>query len=147
MVRGRKLGPVQARFPSRSLPVLNGDNPCASARCETSDHTRRAACCRDMELEIMCDLDQVRLESLVRHRQSPYLCKVERAGDYSLSVEVISACGYLGEDGIACTLHGRLRPDGRPAKPDLCSEWPDRKRDLHPGCVFASRGGQGRMIP
>jgi len=93
-----------------------------------------------MEIEIMCDEPETGLESLVRHRQSPYLCKVEREGPFSLSAEVISACAYLGGDGIACTLHGKLRPDGRPAKPDLCSEWPHRGRDLHPGCVFQNAG-------
>jgi hypothetical protein len=49
---------------------------------------------------------------------------------------MISACGYLDEDGLNCRLHGRLRPDGRPAKPDLCSEWPDDGKGLHPGCIF-----------
>nr|MBA2458986.1 hypothetical protein [Gemmatimonadales bacterium] len=58
---------------------------------------------------------------------------------------VISACGYLGEDGLACGLHGRRRPDGRPAKPDLCSEWPPKNKGLHPGCVFAPGKRRARV--
>jgi len=131
-------------FPPRSLPVLDssataGDNPCASAPCRTSDHVRKAACCRDLQVEIMCTRAQERLEALVRSRRSPYLCKIERAGDYSLEVEMISACGYLQGDGVSCSLHGRYRPDGRTAKPDLCFEWPPKNRGLHPGCVFGPR--------
>src|SRR5205814_4653025 len=115
-------------LPPRSLPVLGngsasvGENPCASAPCRTSDNTRGAACCRDLQVEIMCTRAQARLEALVRARRSPYVCKVVRAGDFSIEAEMISACGYLADDGIACSLHGRLRSDGRPAKPDLCSE-------------------------
>ena len=75
----------------------------------------------------------------MRSRRSPYLCKIDREGDYSIEAEMISACGYLGEDGVACTLHGRHRADGRPAKPDLCSEWPPKNQGLHPGCVFKRR--------
>jgi hypothetical protein len=134
-----RLVPRNLPFPRRSLPVLATPNPCATASCQTSDHTRRAACCRDLELEIMCTPRETRLESLVRSRKPPYLCKVERAGDFSLEAELISACDFLGEDGVACTLHGRLRADGRPAKPDLCSEWPPKGKGLHPGCVFAAR--------
>ena len=52
---------------------------------------------------------------------------------------MISACGYLEADGVACSLHGRHRPDGRTAKPDLCFEWPPKNRGLHPGCVFGPR--------
>jgi Fe-S-cluster containining protein len=131
-------------LPARSLPVLEsggsvGENPCASAPCRTADNTRKAACCRDLQVEIMCTRAQRRLESLVRSRRSPYLCKIERAGDYSLEVEMISACGYLGPDGVACSLHGRHRADGRTAKPDLCFEWPPKNRGLHPGCVFGPR--------
>jgi hypothetical protein len=133
----------ELRPPARTLPVLGdataGENPCATAPCRTADNTRKAACCRDLQVEIMCTKAQRRLESLVRSRRSPYLCKIERAGDYSLEVEMISACGYLGADGVACTLHGRHRADGRTAKPDLCFEWPPKNRGLHPGCVFAPR--------
>jgi hypothetical protein len=132
-------------LPPRTLPVLGngsasaGENPCASAPCRTADNTRKAACCRDLQIEIMCTRAQRRLEALVRSRRSPYLCKIERAGDYSIEVEMISACGYLGPDGVACSLHGRHRADGRTAKPDLCFEWPPKNRGLHPGCVFAPR--------
>jgi hypothetical protein len=131
-------------FPAaqRSLPVLESPaaaNPCATAPCRTADNRRGAACCRDLQVEIMCNRSQRRLEALVRSRRSPYLCKVERAGDFSLEAEIISACGYLADDGVACTLHGRFRPDGRPAKPDLCSEWPPKNQGLHPGCVFTRR--------
>lgn len=125
--------------PKHSLPVLNGQNPCAAAPCRTADNTRGAACCRDLQIEIMCTRRQLRLEALVRSRRSPYLCKVERAGDFSIEAEVISACGFLDDDGIRCSLHGRTRADGRPAKPDLCSEWPPKNKGLHPGCVFAPR--------
>jgi hypothetical protein len=125
--------------PRRALPVLAGANPCALAPCRTADHTRGAACCRDLQVEIMCTRRQRRLEALVRSRRSPYLCKVERAGDFSIEAEIISGCAYLDDDGIGCSLHGRQRPDGRPAKPDLCSEWPEKKQGLHPGCVFARR--------
>jgi hypothetical protein len=125
--------------PPRSLPVLDAQNPCALAPCRTADNTRGAACCRDLQVEIMCTRRERRLEALVRSRRSPYLCKVERAGDFSIEAEVISACGFLDDDGIACSLHGRARADGRPAKPDLCSEWPPKNKGLHPGCVFAPR--------
>ena len=125
--------------PPHALPVLDGANPCAAAPCRTADNKRAAACCRDLQVEIMCTKKERTLEALVRSRRSPYLCKVERAGDFSLEVEMISACGYLGDDGVACSLHGRLRADGRPAKPDLCTEWPPKNRGLHPGCVFRPR--------
>jgi hypothetical protein len=137
-------------LPPRSLPVLGsgtgaaGDNPCASAPCRTADNLRKAACCRDLQVEIMCTRAQQRLESLVRSRRSPYLCKIERGGDYSLEVEMISACGYLERDGVNCSLHGRHRADGRTAKPDLCFEWPPKNQGLHPGCVFAPRRRAGR---
>jgi hypothetical protein len=126
--------------PRRSLPVLEGANPCAVAPCRTADNTRGAACCRDLQVEIMCTRRQRKLEALVRSRRSPYLCKVERAGDFSIEAEVISACAYLDDDGRGCSLHGRERPDGRPAKPDLCSDWPEKKQGLHPGCIFSRRG-------
>jgi hypothetical protein len=124
---------------AHALPVLAGENPCAGAPCRTADNTRGAACCRDLQVEIMCTRRERRLEALVRSRKSPYLCKVERAGDFSLEAEMISACGFLEDDGVACSLHGRLRADGRPAKPDLCTEWPPKNQGLHPGCVFGPR--------
>jgi hypothetical protein len=132
--------------PSHSLPVINGENPCAGAPCRTADNRRAAACCRDLQVEIMCTKGERRLEALVRSRKSPYLCKVERAGDFSLEAEMISACGFLEDDGVACTLHGRVRADGRPAKPDLCTEWPPKNRGLHPGCVFGPRRRRRRPL-
>jgi hypothetical protein len=128
------------RGEGRPLPVLQGTNPCEGAPCTTADHRRGAACCRDLQLEIMCTKRQKLLEALVRHRKSPYLCKVEREGDFSLCVEMISACAYLEAGGVACTLHGRKRRDGRTAKPDLCFDWPPKGEGLHPGCVFRSGG-------
>jgi hypothetical protein len=128
--------------PRRQLHVLVGAgsaNPCEGAPCQTSDHKRGAACCRDMQVEIMCTRKQVRLEKLVRSRKSPYLCKVDREGDFSIEAEMISACGYLESEGVACTLHGRKRADGRSAKPDLCFDWPPKNKGLHPGCVFGPK--------
>jgi len=132
----RELPPPQ--LSSRSLTVLS-HNPCAEASCQTSDHTRKAACCRDLQIEIMCDKSWTRQDRLVRSRKAPYLCKVVRERDDALEAEMISACGYLGEDGVACTLHGRKRTDGATAKPDLCHRWPKPSKDetLHVGCVFA----------
>lgn len=126
--------------PARALPVLPAANPCAGAPCRTADRVHGAACCRDLQIEIMCTRRQRGLEALVRSRKRPYLCKVTRPGPFSLEAEVISACGYLGSDQISCTLHDRWRADGRPAKPDLCSDWPPKGKGLHPGCVF----GPGR---
>ena len=126
--------------PGRGLTVLPSDNPCARAPCRTADRVRGAACCRDLQIEIMCTRRQRRLEALVRARKPPYLCKVTRPGDFSLEAEMVSACGYLGSDRISCMLHGRERDDGRPAKPDLCSDWPPTGKGLHPGCVFGPPG-------
>jgi hypothetical protein len=147
VVRRRLPPPSATSSPSRSLPVLSADNPCAEAPCRTSDNRRGAACCRDLQIEIMCAKSERRLEALVRSRRSPYLCKVEREGDFSLDAEMISACGYLADDGVACSLHGRQRADGRPAKPDLCTEWPPKGRGLHPGCVFGPRRKKGNRRP
>ncbi len=127
----------------RPLPVTGSANvnPCATARCRTSDNRIGAACCRDLQVEIRCTDRQELLEDLLRHRQSPYLCKVEREDENQpvLNVEILSACRYLLEDGIHCGLHGRTRADGRPAKPELCSKWPEKRTGLHPGCAFRSR--------
>jgi hypothetical protein len=87
-------------------------------------------------VEILCSRSDGPLEALVRSRLSPYLCKVSRGSEDALEVEMISACGFLDEEGLNCTLHGLDRPDGRPAKPDLCSTWPDDGKGLHPGCIF-----------
>lgn len=131
-------------FPRRSLPVLaapaeQAGNPCATARCETADHRRGAACCRDLQVEIMCTRRERKLEALVRSRRSPYLCKVNRPGEFSIEAEIISACGYIEQGGVNCTLHGRERPDGRSAKPELCFDWPPKRQTLHPGCVFGRK--------
>ena len=133
----------------RQLAVL-GQNPCANAPCRTSDNKVGAACCRDLQVEIMCDKSWTRQELLVRSRQSPYLCKVTRERDDSLEAEMISACGYLGEDGVACELHGRKRHSGESAKPTLCHRWPHPTgaEVLHTGCVFARpAAGSGLEAP
>ncbi len=136
----RRLPPPAA--PPRALPVVSdgdGQNPCAGAPCRTADNRQGAACCRDLQVEIMCTRKQRRLEALVRSRRSPYLCKIERGGDWSIDVEMISACGYLEPGSVNCSLHGRTRKDGRTAKPDLCFDWPPKRQTLHPGCVFGRR--------
>lgn len=120
----------------RSLPVLATGNPCVGAPCRTGDHQRGAACCRDLQVEILCSRRAHHLESLVRSRQSPFLCKITREKEDALAAEMISACAYLGDDGVACALHGRRRPGGSPAKPDLCTAWPEPEDPMHPGCVF-----------
>lgn len=126
--------------PKPSLPVLDNDpeawNPCSIAPCTTADHRRGSACCRDLQVEIQCPRTDTGFEALVRSRLSPYLCKISRASDGWLEAEMISACGFLDDAGQNCTLHGRVRPDGRPAKPDLCSLWPDDGKGMHPGCIF-----------
>lgn len=141
-VRGGRLvrGALSAKVsPARSLPVVASPNPCATAKCRTADNTARAACCRDLQIEILCKRSNHRLEALVRSRKAPYLCKVDREGSDSLGVEMISACSYLEDDGIHCSLHGRERPDGRGAKPDLCFSWPSAGDQYHTGCVFKPR--------
>ena len=67
---------------------------------------------------------------------SPYLCKVKREDELTLECEAISACEYLDADSVRCCLHDRLLPNGRPAKPSLCSKWPDVEPDEtgHTGC-------------
>lgn len=129
------------RRPLPLHPVVPDANPCASAPCRTADHRRGAACCRDLQVEVRCTDRQELLEALLRHRKSPYLCKVEREDEDEpvLNVEILSACGYLLEDGLHCALHGRQRTDGRPAKPELCTAWPEKRTGLHPGCAFRSR--------
>jgi hypothetical protein len=123
----------------RALPLAPDSNPCATAKCHTSDNQRKAACCRDLQVEVVCSPRQNLLESLLKNRQAPYLCKFEREDERTVLVEMISACTYLKEDGLHCDLHGRKRPDGRPAKPVLCSTWPEKRTGLHPGCAFRNR--------
>jgi hypothetical protein len=122
----------------RQLPLLTQANPCASAKCRTADNRVGAACCRDLQVEIMCYERNVMLDLLIRARKSPYLCKVTRSEPDALEAEMISACSYLISDGVSCGLHGRKRPDGRSAKPDLCFEWPTGAETTHPGCVFTT---------
>ncbi len=128
-----RLPPARPPGPA-SLPVVQ-DNPCATARCRTADNRLGAACCRDLQLTILCDASDQALESLVRSRKPPLLCKVEREDETALGVEIISACGYLNDDAV-CSLHGRDRPDGRSAKPDLCFDWPGAGDHYHSGCAF-----------
>jgi hypothetical protein len=130
----------------RSLPVLAGSNPCATAPCRTADNTRGAACCRDLTLDVVLPLSEERTESLLRARKAPYACKVTRTDEVTVECEVISACDYLEHDGIHCGLHGLRRPNGRQAKPALCFEFPDLEdKELvgHPGCVFLEGQGPG----
>ena len=146
VVDEHQLAAQRLPFPARSLPVVQDDpdniNPCSIAPCTTADHTRGSACCRDLQVEIMCQRSDTALEAMVRSRLSPYLCKVSRESDEALEAEMISACGFLDEEGANCTLHGRKRPDGRAAKPELCSEWPDDGKGLHPGCILLHPAGE-----
>ena len=128
--------PPRQPAPFRSWPATN---PCADAPCRTADNRRAAACCRDLQVEIMC----TRRSGGWRPWCAPEGRRISvrssgKATSRSMS-EMISACGYLGDDGVACSLHGRARAEGRPAKPDLCTEWPPKNRGLHPGCVFGPR--------
>ena len=138
VVERQQLSDMALPFPvrQRQLSVLDGINPCSIAPCSTADHTRGSACCRDLQVEILCRHDESELEALIRSRQSPYLCKINRENASSIDAEMISACGYLDDPGLNCTLHDRIRPDGRTAKPDLCSDWPNKGKGLHPGCIF-----------
>jgi hypothetical protein len=133
---GRRL--AAPPVPQRSLPLAPSANPCATAACRTSDNKRGAACCRDVQVDICCTTKQTLLEALIRNREAPYLCKAQRENDEQLVVEIISACGFLKGDG-ACDLHGRTRADGRPAKPLMCSQWPEKRSGLHTGCAYRNR--------
>ena len=132
----RRLDPPPT--PSRALPIAPTANPCATARCSTSDHRQGAACCRDIQLDILCSPRQTHLEALIRNRKAPLLCKTSREEDDRVVVEIISACGFLRDDS-GCDLHGRTRADGRPAKPIMCSHWPAKRTGLHAGCAFKNR--------
>lgn len=135
IVQDGRAGPVRLRRPPRALPVLApGANPCAGAPCRTADHTRGAACCRDLVIAMHVPARERQLEALIRSRTSPYLCKVDRTGPATLEAEIISACSFLEADGISCALHGRRRPNGRVAKPWLCTQWPRGAEVTHPGC-------------
>ena len=135
--RRRNLKLPLKRAAQRALPVVQNNNPCLGAPCRTADNKRGAACCRDISLEIALPDTSTMTEALLRSRKSPYLCKVKREDEDTVEAEVISACGYLTQDGLMqCSLHDRVRPNGRPAKPSICSEWPDLEPDEtgHPGC-------------
>jgi hypothetical protein len=95
-----------------------------------------------MTLDVVAAPGEDEIEALLRSRRSPYLCKVTRSEPAIIECELISACGYLQPDGISCSLHGRVREDGAPAKPSLCSEWPTLGPDDtgHPGCRLVPRG-------
>jgi hypothetical protein len=124
------------RSAKRAPPEVQAKNPCATAPCYTGDNTRGAACCRDFNLELALPRSQPHKEALLRARAAPYLCKVKRDGDDTMECEVISACGYLNDDGITCVLHERTLPNGQRAKPSLCYEWPTLEEDEtgHGGC-------------
>jgi hypothetical protein len=134
--RQRWLDLPLKRSAQRALPVLQNGNPCVDAPCRTADNKRGAACCRDLTLDIVLPDNATMTEALLRARKSPYLCKVTREGPLSVECEVISACAYLEEDRITCGLHDRILPNGRPAKPSICREWPELGEDevAHPGC-------------
>jgi hypothetical protein len=129
------------RAARRALTVMQGANPCDGAPCRTADNTRGAACCRDLTLDVMVPESDIESEALLKSRKSPYLCKVERADAGRIECEVISACNYLEDDGVACALHDRLLPNNRPAKPSICWDWPDLGPDDvgHPGCVLLEK--------
>lgn len=126
------------RSARRPQPAALADNPCATAPCYTSDKRLGAACCRDLSLELALPKTQVYKEALLRARAAPYLCKVIRDGEDTIECEVISACGYLSDDGITCVLHDRSLPNGQRAKPSLCYDWPSLEEDEtgHGGCAL-----------
>jgi hypothetical protein len=132
--RNLKLKPKRAA--KRALPVLETDNPCFGAPCRTGDNKKGAACCRDFTLELFLPDSHKWTEALLRSRKSPYLCKIKREDDDTVECEVISACGFLENDGITCSLHDRVLPNNKRAKPALCYEWPEFEEDEtgHPGC-------------
>ena len=128
--------------PPLALPTLQV-NPCAGAQCRTADNRRGAACCRDLTLDVILPAWDTDAEALLAARQAPYVCKVTRVSEYIVECEVISACGYLEADGESCSLHDRVRPGGAPAKPSVCSEWPDLDPGdtAHPGCRLVAGNG------
>lgn len=134
--RQRQLKLRLKRAARGALPVLQADNPCLGAPCRTGDNVRGAACCRDLTLELYLPASHEWTESLLRSRRSPYLCKVKREDHDTAECEVISACGFLESDGISCSLHNRILPNGWRAKPSLCYDWPELEDDEtgHPGC-------------
>ncbi len=132
----RKMDLRLKRSARRVRKTGKTNNPCLTAQCYTSDKTRGAACCRDFNLELALPRTQVHKEALLRARAAPYLCKVKRNDEDTMECEVISACGYLDDDGITCVLHDRSLPNGQRAKPSLCYDWPSLEEDEtgHGGC-------------
>lgn len=132
----RELALKPKRKGRRALPVLESNNPCVGAPCLTSDNVRGAACCRDLQLELHLPKKSRRKEALLRARRAPYLCRVTRDDKKTVSCEIISACGYLADDGVHCVLHDRVLPNGKRAKPRLCYDWPELEPDEtgHTGC-------------
>jgi hypothetical protein len=122
--------------PARSLPTLEPANPCAGAPCRTADGVQGGACCRDLVLDVVLPDVGEPAEALLHSRQAPFLSRVERESPEIVELEIISACGYLEEDGVGCALHDRLRPDGGAAKPQICYAWPDLDpgETTHHGC-------------
>lgn len=137
--RRRRRLPLPLRTRSRnSLPVLQ-QNPCADAPCRTADNRRGAACCRDLTLEVVVPEGHDGVEHLLRARRQPHVYEVAREEPATVECQVISACGYLEDDGVSCMLHDRVRPDEEPAKPFVCTKWPDQRQayTTHPGCRLA----------
>ena len=141
VVEDHALAAVALKVPPRSLPVVDGDLIGGESLFDRPVHhggpsARLGLLSRPAGGDPLFPLGHSDLEALVRSRLSPYLCKITRASEDALEAEMISACGYL--DGRGSELHPAWaeRPDGRPAKPDLCSEWPDNGKGLHPGCIF-----------
>jgi hypothetical protein len=124
------------RAARKALPVIRDGNPCVDAPCRTADNKHGAACCRDLQLDVLVPESEEHMEALLHSRRSPYLCKVTRDTPETIECEIISACSYLESDGISCVLHDRILPNRRLAKPSICYEWPDLGPDDtgHPGC-------------
>jgi len=131
---------VTGEFPTRarSLPVIQTENPCLTAPCQTADQARGAACCRDLQLDIRCDPEDQALELLVRARKEPHFRLVDWVAEGVLGAEMISACAYL-DSHRNCTLHDRFRANGEPAKPTICYAWPEPEDVFHDGCAFGSK--------
>ena len=131
----KELALAEAPLKRKSLPVLN-ENPCAGAPCRTADGVKGGACCRDLVLDVAIPDTGEAEEALLRARERPYISKVHRADEMTMECEIISACGYLEQDGVGCALHSRVRANGRSAKPAICFDWPVTGPDYvhHPGC-------------
>jgi hypothetical protein len=84
----------------------------------------------------MCSEKNQRLESLIHYRKSPVSVQSGTCGGFSISAEVISACAYLGDDGVACSLHGRYRETSGPPSRTCAASGPTRERGCIRGAVF-----------